>query len=39
VLVEDALDEERTTEDLETQNPRASGGFVNGPNWAAFKPA
>jgi hypothetical protein len=34
VLVEDALDEEGTTDLEETQNPRASGGFVNGRYWA-----
>jgi hypothetical protein len=28
------LDEEGTTDELETQNPRASGGFVNGRYWA-----
>src|SRR5665213_4380256 len=33
-LVQDALDEEGTTEDLETQNPRTSGGFENGRYWA-----
>jgi integrase len=33
-LVQDALDEEGTTEDLEAQNPRASEGFVNGRYWA-----
>jgi integrase len=33
-LVQNALDEEGTTEELETQNPRASGGFANGRYWA-----
>jgi hypothetical protein len=33
-LVQNALDEEGTSAALETQNPRASEGFVNGRYWA-----